>query len=455
MAENIELQELLELLKKKCYAQLREKLERMNPSDIGETFEELYDGSLIAKEELPVLFRILPKESAADAFVEMSGDMQEILIQAFSDKELREVMDDLFLDDTVDIIEEMPAIVVKRILKNIDPATRKTINQVLNYPEDSAGSLMTIEYVSLKKDTTVREAFAHIRKTGVDKETIYTCYVTDPNRKLIGLVTVRELLLADYEDRVSEIMETNIISVTTLDDQEEVAQLFNKYNFYALPVVDREDRLVGIITVDDVLEVMEEEATEDIEKMAAITPSDKPYLKTGVIETWKNRIPWLLILMISATFTGMIITSFEDALSASVALTAFIPMLMDTGGNSGSQASVTIIRGLSLNDIELSDIFRVIWKEARVALLCGLTLAAANFLKLLMLDRVGLAVAFVVCSTLVVTVFIAKLVGCTLPLLAKRAGFDPAVMASPFITTIVDAISLIVYFQIATAVLRL
>ncbi|MEA4891895.1 MAG: magnesium transporter [Peptococcaceae bacterium] len=455
MAENIELQELLELLQKKSYAQLRQKLDKMNPSDISETLEELYDGNLIAKEELPLLFRILPKETATETFVEMSAEMQEILIQSFSDNELREVMDDMFLDDTVAIIEEMPAIVVKRILKNVDPATRKTINQVLNYPEDSAGSIMTIEYVSLKKDATVQQAFDHIRKTGVDKETIYTCYVTDPNRKLIGLVTVRELLLSNNGDLIGDIMEKNIISVTTLDDQEHVARIFNKYNFYALPVVDQENRLVGIITVDDVLDIMEEEATEDIEIMAALVPSDKPYLKTGVVETWKKRIPWLLILMISATFTGLIITSFEEALSASVVLTAFIPMLMDTGGNSGSQSSVTIIRSLSLNDIELSDIFRITWKEARVAVLCGLTLAAANFVKLMLIDRTSLQVAFVVCSTLIVTVFIAKLVGCTLPLLAKKIGFDPAVMASPFITTIVDAISLLVYFNIAKVVLHL
>ena len=455
MAENIELQELLELLQKKSYAQLRQKLDKMNPSDISETLEELYDGNLIAKEELPLLFRILPKETATETFVEMSAEMQEILIQSFSDNELREVMDDMFLDDTVAIIEEMPAIVVKRILKNVDPATRKTINQVLNYPEDSAGSIMTIEYVSLKKDATVQQAFDHIRKTGVDKETIYTCYVTDPNRKLIGLVTVRELLLSNNGDLIGDIMEKNIISVTTLDDQEHVARIFNKYNFYALPVVDQENRLVGIITVDDVLDIMEEEATEDIEIMAALVPSDKPYLKTGVVETWKKRIPWLLILMISATFTGLIITSFEEALSASVVLTAFIPMLMDTGGNSGSQSSVTIIRSLSLNDIELSDIFRITWKEARVAVLCGLTLAAANFVKLMLIDRTSLQVAFVVCSTLIVTVFIAKLVGCTLPLLAKKIGFDPAVMASPFITAIVDAISLLVYFNIAKVVLHL
>ncbi|MEG2259267.1 MAG: magnesium transporter, partial [Oscillospiraceae bacterium] len=382
-------------------------------------------------------------------------DTQEILIKGFNDKELREVLDDLFLDDTVDIIEEMPANVVKRILQSVDADTRKSINQLLNYPEDSAGSIMTIEYVDLKKTMTVEQSFARIRKTGVDKETIYTCYVTDKNRKLLGLVSVKDLLLAQYEDVIDDIMEENIISVNTCDDQEVVAQMFSKYDFIALPVVDSEGRLVGIITVDDAIDVMQEEFTEDIEKMNAIVPTDKPYLKMTTFELWKARIPWLLLLMVSATFTGMIISSFEVALAAQVALVAYIPMLMDTGGNSGSQSSVTVIRGLSLGEVEFSDWLKIIWKEARVAVVCGITLAAANFVKLMLFDRVGLMVSLAVNLTLILTVFVAKIVGCTLPMISKKMGFDPAVMSAPFITTIVDAISLLVYFTIAKAILGL
>lgn len=446
-------EKIFELLKAKKNKQLREFLSEQNPADIAASIEELVEDEEITKEELLVIFRITPKDIASDTFVEMSPETQELLISGFNDAELHEVLDDLFLDDTVDIIEEMPANVVKRMLKNVDAQTRKSINQLLNYPEDSAGSIMTIEYVDLKKSMTVEQAFRRIRQTGVDKETIYTCYVTDRNRKLIGLVSVKDLLLADYEDTVDDIMTENVISVTTSDDQEMVAQMFGKYDFMALPVVDSEGRLVGIVTFDDAIDVMQEEFTEDIEKMNAIVPTDKPYLKMTPFDIWKARIPWLLLLMISATFTGMIIQSFETALAAQITLTAFIPMLMDTGGNSGSQASTTIIRGLSLGEVEFSDWYKVIWKELRAAVLCGLTLSVVSFFKLLLIDCVGFEVALIVSLTLIISVLVAKLVGCTLPILSKKIGFDPAVMSAPFITTIVDAISLLVYFNVAKLML--
>ena len=450
MAETMILQDVLQgLLEQKKYASLRDILIEMNPADIAALFEDMEEANL------PLLFRLLPKELAAETFVEMDSDEQELLIRGFSDNELREVIEELYVDDAVDIVEEMPANVVKRILRQADPDMRKMINEILQYPEDSAGSIMTTEYVSLRPKMTAEEAIKRIRRTGVDKETIYTCYVTEDDRRLIGYLSIRALLLAEEEDVIEDIMETNVIAVKTTDDQEEVAQTLNKYSFLAIPVVDNEHRLVGIVTVDDAMDVLQEEATEDIEKMAAITPSDKPYMKTGVLELWRKRIPWLLILMISATFTGLIIGSFENALAAQVVLTTFIPMLMDTGGNTGSQASVTIIRGLALGEIEFRDILRIIWKEIRVAVICGLTLAAACFVKVMLLDRVPINVALVVCLTMCATVLVAKIVGCTLPLLAKKLGFDPAVMASPFITTIVDALSLLVYFQIASAVLGL
>ncbi len=448
-------EKILELLKDKKKVALKEFLAEQNPADIASWIEELLEGDDIAKEELLLLYRILPKEIAADTFVEMSVDTQEMLIKSFSDKELREVLDDIFLDDTVDIIEEMPANVVKRILKSVDSETRKSINQLLDYPDDSAGSIMTIEYVDLKKSMTVEAAFKRIRKTGVDKETIYTCYVTDSNRKLLGLVSVKDLLLSDYEEIVGDIMEENVISVGTHDDQEEVANVFAKYDLLALPVVDKENRLVGIITVDDAIDVIQEEYTEDIEKMAAITPSDKPYLKLSTFEVYKARIPWLLLMMISATFTGLILQRFESALAAQIALTTFIPMLMDTGGNCGSQASVTVIRGLAMDEVDFSDIFAIIWKEIRVAVMCGVTLAAAMFLKIILIDGYSVGIAASVCLTLVGTVAAAKTVGCTLPMLSKKIGFDPAVMSAPLITTIVDAISLFIYFTIATAILGL
>ncbi len=440
---------LVSLLEEKKYPTLRDVLVTLNPADIAALFEEL------PADRLPLLFRLLPKELAAETFVEMEPDEQELLIRGFSDNELKEVIDELYLDDAVDIVEEMPANVVKRILRSTDPDTRKMINEILKYPEDSAGSIMTIEYVRLRRQFTVEQAIKHIRRTGIDKETIYTCYVTDDNRRLLGFVSVKTLLLSDEEASIEDVMETNVIYVYTTEDRETVANLFHKYNFIALPVVDEEQRLVGIVTVDDALDVMQEEYTEDIEKMAAITPSGKPYLKTSVFALWKARIPWLLLLMISATFTGMIITAFEQALAAQVTLAAFIPMLMDTGGNCGSQSSATVIRGLSLDEIEFSDLLRVQWKEIRVAVLCGVTLAAASFAKLLLFDKVTLAVALVVCVTLAVTVLCAKVVGCTLPILSMKVGFDPAVMSSPFITTIVDAISLMLYFSVATAVLGL
>ena len=442
-------EKILELLEEKRYPDIKSILCKMNSADIAALFEDL---NMV---KIPLLFRLLPKVLAAETFVEMEPNAQAMLIHGFSDNELKEVLDELYLDDAVDIVEEMPANVVKRILFNTDPDTRKMINEILKYPDDSAGSIMTIEYVSLRPSMSVEEAIKRIRRTGVDKETIYTCYVTDDNRVLLGTVSIKDLLLSEETELIKDIMDMNSISVHTMEDQEQVANKFNKYDLLAIPVVDDENRLVGIVTFDDAIDVMQDEATEDNKKMAAIIPSDKAYFRTTVFETWKARIPWLLLLMISATFTGMIITSFEDALAVQAVLTAFIPMLMDTGGNSGGQASVTIIRALSLGEVEFSDIFRVIWKEFRVALACGLTLSVCNFVKLLIIDRVSMSVALVICLTLIATVIIAKFIGCTLPILAKKIGFDPAVMASPFITTIVDAISLLIYFRIATIVLKI
>ncbi len=442
------------LLEKKKYSTLKDILVTMNPSDVAELFEE------IADERLPRLFRLLPKELAAETFVEMQPEQQELLIRGFSDAELRAVVEELYVDDAVDLVEEMPANVVKRILAQADPEMRKDINNLLQYPENSAGSIMTTEYVSLRPQMTVIQAIERIRRTGVDKETIYTCYVTD-SRKLLGTVSVKDLLLAtDDSLPVAEIMDENVISVSTLTDQEEVAQTLSKYNFLALPVVDTDGLMVGIITFDDAMDVLVEETTEDIEKMAGMLPSEKAYLRSSPWELFKHRIPWLALLMVSATFTGMIITGFESALAAQVVLTAFIPMLMDTGGNSGSQASVTIIRALSLGELEFSDTPKVIWKEIRTAVLCGVALATLCFCKIMVVDRILLGntdittlTAFVVCFTMALTVLIAKMVGCTLPLAAKKVGFDPAVMASPFITTIVDALSLLVYFGIASVLL--
>ena len=458
MADHTALMEetLVALLKDKKYFSLRDILSTMNPADIAAIFDGLEEA------RLPLLFRLLPKELAADAFVEMEPEAQELLIQGFSDNELKEVLDELYVDDAVDIVEEMPANVVRRILAQADPDMRKQINEILRYPEDSAGSIMTTEYVTLRPNMTVEEAIKRIRRTGVDKETIYTCYVTE-NRRLIGMCTVKDLLLCDDDDEViAEIMEENVISVNTLEDKEDVAQMFSKYDFLALPVVDAEGRLVGIVTFDDAMDVMEDEVTEDMEKMAAMLPSEKPYMRSSVWTIWKNRIPWLLLLMVSATFTGMILNHFEGALATQIVLTSFIPMLMDTAGNSGSQTSVTIIRGLSLGEIELRDLPKVLWKECRVAALCGLTLAAAVFVKLLLVDRallggggITLPVMLTVCLTMAATIVCAKLVGGVLPIVAEKLGFDPAVMASPFITTIVDALALLVYFEVATVLLGL
>ena len=449
MNEELELifEEIKSLLAERKYAQLYASVKALQPADIALLFEE------IPMEDVILTFRLLPKDMAADTFVELEPDRQMLLISAFSDAELKAVLDELYLDDTVDIIEEMPANVVRRIIRYSTPEMRHSINEVLNFPADSAGSIMTIEYVDLKAEMTLDQAFDQIRATGWDKETIYTCYVINADRRLEGVVTVQQMLLCDRASTIGEIMDRNVISCKTGDDKVEVAQILNKYDFLALPVVDNEDRLVGIVTIDDAIDVLTEDATEDMEIMAAITPIEKTYLRTGIFETWKQRIPWLLLLMLSSTFTQKIITAAEDALSACVALTAFIPMLMGTGGNAGGQVSVTVIRGLSLDEIDFSDWLRVFWKEFRVSLLCGATLAAANFVKLLFIDRVTMDVALVVCITLVVVVLFAKVVGCLLPIAAKRIHLDPAVMASPFITTIVDALALLTYFRVASMML--
>ncbi len=440
-------QEIKQLLDEKQYTRLRQRAAELNDADIAAAMEEMEEKDLLK------MFRILPKSMAADVFSYLEVESQQFIITSLSERDAADIIDNLMSDDAVDLLEEMPANVVKKLLAGASPDTRRDINHLLRYPEDSAGSIMTVEFMDFKEDYTVADAIAKIRKTGMDSETINICYVLDKKRTLVGTVALRYLLLSEPDAIIGEMMHENVISLHTLMDQEEVARQFKKYDFTSMPVVDNENRLVGIITVDDIMDIMEEEATEDIEKMAAIVPSDKPYMKTGVFETWKKRMPWLLLLMISATFTGRIITTFEGALSAYVVLTAYIPMLMDTGGNAGGQASVTIIRSISLNDIAFPDLPKVVWKELRVALICGFTLAAANFCKLLWFDRVSMMVAAVVCLTLLVTLVAAKFIGCVLPMLAKKIGFDPAVMASPFITTIVDAVSLLTYFQIATALL--
>lgn len=440
---------IIELINEKKFKDLKEAISTVNPYDLAALCRGLTEKNVI------LLFRLLPKDLAAETFVEMDPDQKKTLIDSFSDKELREVIDELYIDDMVYLIEEMPANVVKRILKNSSESDRNIINQILNYPEDSAGSIMTTEYISLRSDMTIADAIKRIRQIGLDSETIETCYVTDHVKHLLGYITIRTIILSDDSNKVGDLMETNVISVSTHDDQEEVAHLFGKYDLTVLPVVDNDNRLVGIVTVDDAWDVLEQETTEDMEIMAAITPSDTPYLKKSIFEIWKARVPWLLFLMISATFTGLIITHFEDALKTYVILTAYIPMLMDTGGNSGSQSSVTIIRGMSLNELHFGDILRVLWKEVRVAFFCGLTLAVVNLAKLMLIDRVGFYIALIVNITLFLTVLLAKIVGSLLPMFAKKIGFDPAVMASPFITTIVDALSLMIYFFVAHMVLGL
>ena len=445
---------LSKLLQEKRYAAIRDVLATMNPADIAAVFNE------VQSEQRPLLFRLLPKELAAETFVEMDPDTQEQLIHGFSDSELHEVVDELYVDDAVDIVEEMPANVVKRILAQVSPGMRKEINEILQYPENSTGSIMTTEYISLRPDMTVTQAFERITRTGVDKETIYTCYVTK-ERQLLGLVTVKDLLLClDKSTKIEDLMNPNVITVTTLTDQEETARKLSKYNFLAMPVVDSDGRMVGIVTFDDAMDVLQEEVTEDIEIMGGMTPSDKTYMRSSPVDLFRHRIPWLLLLMVSATFTGMIITNFENALAAQVVLTAFIPMLMDTGGNSGSQSSVTVIRAISLGEVDFRDLAAVVWKEIRSSVMCGIALACACFGKIMLIDRlllhntdVTVTVALVVCCTMVLTVMVAEMIGCTLPIIAKKLGFDPAVMASPFITTIVDAVSLLLYFGIATLLL--
>ena len=449
---------VIELIEDKKYVLVKKEFADMNEADIAEVLEEL-------QEELPTqefirVFRLLPKDIAADVFAHLPVEIEQYIINSLTDKETTNIIENMFADDAADLMEDMPASVVRRILALASDETRNDINHLLKYPEDSAGSIMTVEFADLKENITVKQALERIRKIGIDKETINTCYVLDLQRHLVGSVTLRTLLLGNPDAIVSDIMDENVITVSTLDDQETVARQFQKYDFMAMPVVDSENRLVGIITVDDILEIIEEEATEDMEKMAAILPSDKSYFRTGIFETFKSRIPWLLILMISATITGTIIDSFEAKLAGITGLVAFIPMLMDTGGNSGGQASVTIIRAISLNEVEFKDIFRVIWKEIRVAVLCGLTLAVVNFIRVLIMNALGtgitheaIMVNITVCITLCITVMCAKLVGCMLPILANQLGFDPAVMASPFITTIVDAISLVLFLKIATFML--
>ena len=444
---------LTEALAQKQYHLFTETVDTMNAVDVAEFL------STLTGERLLVAFRLLKKDSAADVFAELDGEAIEQIVSATKDTDLALLVDDLFIDDAVDLLEELPASMVKRILRVTNPETRRLINKFLSYPENSAGSVMTAEFIDLKETMTVSEAVARIRRTGVDKETVYTAYIIDSARHLHGTVSLKDLLFADSDALLSDIMSSEVVMATTSDDREEVAAIISKYDLLSLPIVDREQRLVGIVTVDDALDVMEEEATEDIEKMAALVPDNRPYLRSRVLEIFKKRIPWLLLLMVSATFTGEIIAGFEESLALFPALIAFIPMLMDTGGNSGGQASVTIIRGLALGEISMKDIFRIIWIEIRVGFICGVVLSACNFVKILLIDNlifhngVSLGQAAVVCITLVCTVVVAKFVGGTLPVLAKRIGLDPAVMASPFITTIVDAVSLIIYFRIALLLL--
>ena len=446
--------ELMELLDAHRMKELQLRLEDMNEFDVAEFLTEIGDN------RMPMVFRLLSKETAADTFANFDAPEQEQIINSITDSELSAIVEELYVDDAVDMMEELPANVVKRVMRTATPETRNLINQYLNYPENSAGSIMTAEFVDLKKYMNVRESIARIRRIGEDKETIYTCFVTSADRKLEGVLSVKDLLLSDDETVIEDLMDKNIIFCMTHDDQEEAAEKISDYDLMALPVVDKEGRLVGIVTVDDVIDVMEAEATEDFELMAAMTPSDKPYSRTGAAEMWKRRVPWLMFLMLSATFTSMIINSFEDALAAQAVLISFIPMLMGTGGNSGAQAATAVIRSLSLGDTEPEDVLRVIWKEWRVAILCGLTLAAVNFAKMLLVDRmlmhqpeVTVTVAAAVSLSIVLIIMFAKVVGSTLPIAAEKIGFDPAVMANPLISTITDAVSLLIYFEIAKLIL--
>ena len=445
--DNITIEKFEELLNEKKLSDAKNILKEMNEVDIAELIQELPEDKLVQA------FRLLPKKVASEVFVNMDEDVQKNLITSLSKTEATSIIEDMFTDDAADLFDEMPAVMVTKLLSGVSKETRTQINRLLKYPDNSAGSLMAMEYIHLKKGLTIKESIERIRNQKDDFVSYDSCFVTDKERTLLGYVTVKDILINDPETLIDDIMQECEHKVNTLTDQENVAQIFKDYDYSTLPVVDMEDRLVGVITIDDIVDIIEEETTEDIEKMAAITPSDKPYMKTGVWETWKKRIPWLLLLMISATFTGQIITHFESALSTYVVLTAFIPMLMDSGGNAGSQASVSVIRSLSLDEIEYKDSLKVLWKEFRVAILCGLTLAIANFLKLMFIDNVGVTISLVVCLTLLVTITIAKLIGSFLPILANKLGFDPAVMASPFITTLVDAASLIIYFRFATILL--
>ncbi len=444
MIQNIEI-----LIEEKKYSELKKELIKLNEADIAEILENLNELELIT------IFRLLPKDLAALVFSYLSIENEQVIIKALSDKEAAQIIDNMYADDAADLIDEMPSNVVKRLLSNTTKETRRDINNLLKYEEDSAGSIMTVEFIDLKENYNVKDALARIKKDANHIENFDICYVLDHTRKLLGYVKLKDILINEENTSIKTLMRKVHVKVSTKTDQEIVAHKFKKYDINLMPVVDSENKLVGIITIDDIVDIIDEETTEDIEKMAAITPNDKPYNKTGVFQTYIKRIPWLLLLMISATFTGKIIQSYEKALASYVVLTSFIPMLMDTGGNAGSQASVTIIRSLSLNEIKFKDIFKVIFKEIRVAILIGITLAVANFFKLMIIDGVSITIAFIVCLTLIITVLCAKIVGSTLPMAAKKIGFDPAVMASPFITTIVDAISLIIYFTIATNLLAL
>lgn len=440
---------ITELINQGKFFDARNEIIKMNVVDIAQLFEDIEDDNVL------MVFRLLPKDIAVEAFSYMSYEQQQFIIESITDKEIKYIIDELFLDDTVELIEEMPANIVKKILKNANENTRKQINQLLMYPDNSAGSIMTIEYVDLKKEMALREALEHIKRTGVDKETIDVCYVIDNNRKLEGSVPIRKLILNDENVKVADVMDINVVSVNTHVDQEEIASLFKKYDLVAMPVVDNENRLVGIITIDDIMDIIEQENTEDFHKMAAIAPSEEGYMKSGVIVLAKRRIFWLLILMISATITGRIIIKYESLLQSVVALTAFIPMLMDTGGNAGSQASTLIIRGLALGEIKLNDMLKIIWKEFRVSILVGIILAAVNFVRLYFLVKTDIIITAIICISLVVTVMLAKVIGCTLPVVAKSLKLDPAIMASPLITTVVDSLALIAYFNVASWLLGL
>ena len=448
--------ELTELLNKRDMKQLKQRMEELNEFDVAEFLAEIDDN------QMPMVFRLLSKETAAEVFANFDTPEQEKIINSITDSELSGIIEELYVDDAVDMMEELPANVVKRVMRAARPETRNLINQYLRYPDNSAGSIMTSEFVDLKKYMNVKEAFARIRRIGEDKETIYICFVTSADRKLEGIVTVKDLLLADDDTVLEDLMDRNVIFASTTEDQESVSEKFSDYDLMALPVVDGEGRLVGIVTVDDIIDVMEQEATEDFEKMAGILPSDKPYSRTSTVEMWKNRIPWLLFLMLSATFTSMILTSFEDMLAVQAGLVAFIPMLMGTGGNSGAQASTSVIRSLSLGDTEPGDALRVMWKEWRVSVLCGLTLALVNFFKMLLLDgmilhndSVTVTVAATVSLSVLFIVMFAKVVGSALPILAEKLGVDPAVMANPLISTVTDAVSLLIYIYVAKLILHI